>query len=193
MSLPKLAVFGDVIERLMNRGDLRPDTRERMAWQLWLITERAGTRAVDVGCNTGVLTLYMAQLGYDMTGVDQSEPALEVARRGAADSPSARCRYVKSDATDLPFGRDHFDWGICTECLEHLEKPVAALRELVRVVKPGGTVYVSTPRDGLIYDPTHCQVFSRERMTEVARAAGLTPVWDDHPAHPSFLFWSAKK
>lgn len=60
------------------------------------------------------------------------------------------------DITDIPVDTDTFDAVICTEVLEHLSEPVAALEELTRVLKPGGVMILSAPLGcGLHQEPHH--------------------------------------
>jgi SAM-dependent methyltransferase len=49
------------------------------------------------------------------------------------------------ELTAIPVGPDHYDGVICTQVLEHVREPVAVLRELHRVMKPGGTLWLTVP------------------------------------------------
>lgn len=95
---------------------------------------------LDVGCGTGVLAERMAGLGLQMTGVDPSEGMLEI-MRARTDTVTA----VHGSATDLPFATGSFDVVFTVAVMHHIADPDdvrAALAEMVRVVKPGGTIVI---------------------------------------------------
>lgn len=97
-------------------------------------------RLIDVGCGTGRLAGRLAEAGFEVTGVDGSEGMLGVMR---AEVPGVR--GIFGDATDLPFENDEFDVAVSVAVLHHLALPEAvasALREMVRVVRPGGRVVI---------------------------------------------------
>jgi ubiquinone/menaquinone biosynthesis C-methylase UbiE len=97
-----------------------------------------GARVVDVACGTGVLTRAVADaVGRDdwVAGVDCSEPMLEVARRRA---PCIDWRLAHAEC--LPFGDESFDAVVSQFGLMFFQDKVAALREMLRVVRPGGRI-----------------------------------------------------
>ena len=97
-------------------------------------------RVLDLGCGTGVLAGRLAELGYDVTGADPSEGMLEVMRERF---PAVRA--VRASGTGLPFGDGEFDLALSVATMHHIGDPAdvhAALREMARVVKPGGQVLV---------------------------------------------------
>jgi 2-polyprenyl-3-methyl-5-hydroxy-6-metoxy-1,4-benzoquinol methylase len=90
-----------------------------------------GRTALDVGCREGVQTRWLAERGYAVTSIDK-EP-----------------RFAGGIAVDLndgvPFASASFDLVWCSEVLEHLADPRAALAELRRVLRPGGVLLLTTP------------------------------------------------
>jgi ubiquinone/menaquinone biosynthesis C-methylase UbiE len=106
------------------------------ALQGCLIAElRPGRRVLDVGCGTGALARWVSAIepGVSATLVDAA-PAM-LAR---AHVPGAR--RVRADAARLPFADRSFDVVVCAWVLETLDEPERALRELLRVLVPGGAL-----------------------------------------------------
>ena len=101
---------------------------------------RSGQRVLDVACGTGILARTAAsRVGVDgeVTGVDLNQAMLTVASRVAPD-----LAWQQGDAGDLPFGAEEFDVVLCQASLMFFPDPVAALREMARVVDRSGTVGV---------------------------------------------------
>lgn len=83
-------------------------------------------------------------------GVDLSEADLRLAKRllgyqERAHEIKGRADFIAVDAQNLPFRDGVFDKIVCTEVLEHIPDDKAGIRELVRVLKPGGLIAVSVP------------------------------------------------
>jgi SAM-dependent methyltransferase len=106
----------------------------------------AGKLVCDYGCGPGYLTTELLDRGAAyVTGIDISEGEIEQARqRAIADGVADRCRHVVADAHDLAFEDDSFDLIVGDSILHHLDMEVA-LRELRRVLKPGGRAVFMEP------------------------------------------------
>ena len=105
----------------------------------------AGSRGLDVGCGIGSLTRPLVQaVGSDgrVAGIDLSGELLRDAHCAAAAADLRRqASYLRADMTRLPFGDGRFDWVWSVDCVGFAGvDPVPLLRELARVVRPGGTV-----------------------------------------------------
>ena len=101
----------------------------------------AGQRALDIACGTGVLTRELAARvapGGDVTGLDVNEGMLTVARRR---SPSITWEHGQAEA--LPFDEDRFDAVTCQFGLMFFRNRKQAVREMLRVLRPGGRVAVA--------------------------------------------------
>jgi SAM-dependent methyltransferase len=105
---------------------------------------RPGLSLLDVGCGPGNLTVDLAARVAPgaVVGVDRSEPVLDLARAEAAQAGATSVTFQAADAYALPFADGTFDVTHAHQVLQHLADPVAALRELRRVTKPGGVVAV---------------------------------------------------
>jgi demethylmenaquinone methyltransferase/2-methoxy-6-polyprenyl-1,4-benzoquinol methylase len=100
----------------------------------------AGGSALDVACGSGKLTALLSKFAGDggrVVGLDFSSQMLEVARR---DHPGIE--FLEGDALKLPFEDGRFDASTIAFGLRNLAEPVKGLREMLRVVKPGGKAVV---------------------------------------------------
>src|SRR4051812_33295521 len=102
-----------------------------------------GDRVLDVATGTGLVAAALVRrYGCSVVGLDQSESMLARARRRVASDPrlSARVTLVHGEAERLPFTDDEFDALTFTYLLRYVDDPAATMRELARVVKPGGRI-----------------------------------------------------
>lgn len=102
---------------------------------------RPAEELLDVGCGTGAMMRALSERvpGVVLTGVDPSRPMLDVARRrhpGAGDLREGRAEH-------LPFPDNRFDVVTSVSVLHYLRQPHAALREMARVLKPGGRLVLT--------------------------------------------------
>ncbi len=104
---------------------------------------RTSFKMLDVGCNPGAQARLWAELGHEVTGLDINEPLLEAAR-ARAQVEGLNIDFKLGTATQLPFEDASMDVCILLELLEHVSDWQACLNEAVRVVKPGGLLYLST-------------------------------------------------
>ncbi|GAA4853883.1 class I SAM-dependent methyltransferase [Saccharopolyspora rosea] len=103
---------------------------------------RPDTELLDIGCGPGTITLDFAELAGRVVGVDNVAEPLEIARAGAAERGLDDVEFAEADVYALPHADDSFDVVHAHQVLQHLTDPVAALREMRRVCRPGGLVAV---------------------------------------------------
>ncbi len=163
----------------------------------------AGDRLLDIGCGFGRHSYEALRRGATVVSSDFSMPELtEVdgtveAMRMAGELPSgASSSSCNADVTRLPFPDASFDRIIASEILEHIEDDVAALTELVRVLRPGGTFAATVPAalpericwklSDEYYAPKaeggHVRIYARNELAQRMSNAGLE-VTDQHRAH----------
>jgi demethylmenaquinone methyltransferase / 2-methoxy-6-polyprenyl-1,4-benzoquinol methylase len=100
-------------------------------------------RVLDVATGTGLVTLELVnRAGCEVVGLDQSEQMLAGARArlDAAPRLTDRVRFVRGEAERLPFADAEFDALTFTYLLRYVDDRVATMRELARVVRPGGRI-----------------------------------------------------
>jgi 2-polyprenyl-6-hydroxyphenyl methylase/3-demethylubiquinone-9 3-methyltransferase len=98
-----------------------------------------GASFLDVGCAAGSNTASFAAAGFEVTGVDLVPEFVALARESHPG-----IRFESSPAEVLPFPDDSFDNVVLLSVLEHVEDWRKSLAEAVRVLRPGGVLYVST-------------------------------------------------
>jgi len=111
------------------------------------------TKVIDVGCGAGRHSFEAYRRGADVVAFDRAESELRSvdtilrAMAEAGEVPAtASAKVVVGDALSLPYADETFDCVIASEILEHVPEDDAAIAELIRVLKVGGTLAVSVPR-----------------------------------------------
>ncbi len=140
---------------------------------------RRGATLLDVGCGPGTITADLARMIRPgrVTALEPSEQALEFARAEALRQGQQNIDFAVGDVHQPGFGDDSFDIVHAHQVLQHVPDPVGAIREMVRVCKPGGVV---AARDGdysgFTWFPADPALDSwRELYRRAARANGGEP------------------
>ena len=108
----------------------------------------SGSRGLDAGCGIGLQCLLLAEevgLSGHVTGLDISTEMLDYGRKMVKeDGVSERIGFQEGDVTNLPFDNNTFDWVWSVDCVGYGPwEPLPLLKELARVVKPGGIVAIA--------------------------------------------------
>lgn len=156
MSEPRIASTNDPAARLETAADRythghhesvlrshRWRTAENSAGFL-LPHLRPGQAVLDVGCGPGTITADLAALVAPgpVVGLDAAPDVIATAIAGTAERALPNLSFTTGDAYRLDLPDDRFDVVFAHQVLQHLSDPVAALRELRRVTRPGGIVAV---------------------------------------------------
>jgi SAM-dependent methyltransferase len=134
----------------------------------------ARARILDAGCGSGRNMVEFARHGA-VTGVELADASVELAReRGAGE-------VVAGSVLEMPFEADSFDLAASLDVIEHLEDDLAALRELRRVVAPGGSLLITVPAYQWLWSGHdevnhHFRRYTRRSLQRVAEQAGWQQV-----------------
>lgn len=119
---------------------------------------RQSDRILDVGCGTGFVSQFYPS--FDITGIDISDGMLE-------RNPYT---WKKAPAEAIPFGDNHFDFVVCRSLLHHLDDPAVGLREMVRVLKPGGKFSCWDPNHNVVYETVRHLLQPTERFSHLHKS-----------------------
>jgi len=140
-------VYSAIHERMSadeTAAGLRPTTREFIDTLRRCSIEPGGT-ALDAGCG-GTLSLSVACVEHGfrrVDAIDQSEASLHHARHVATRLGQSRISLCAGSVMRLPFADGAFDFVVCSGVAHHTQDPELVVRELQRVIRPGGLLYVS--------------------------------------------------
>ena len=98
-----------------------------------------GTHLLDIGCGEGFFLFNASRLGYAVKGVEPSQDAAAYARKEFGLDVEAK------PFEELRFPEDHFDVVTLWQVLEHMPYPLTVLKEIHRILKPGGMLVITTP------------------------------------------------
>jgi demethylmenaquinone methyltransferase/2-methoxy-6-polyprenyl-1,4-benzoquinol methylase len=149
----RAAKVGELFATIARRYDLINDIQSFGLHRIWkrrllrLAHPQPGERALDLCCGTGDLALALAKHDAEVTGLDFSEPMLQVARgkarrlKSKVQSPRS-VEFLCGDAQRIPFPENTFDILTIGYGLRNLADLDAGLRDMLRVTKPGGRLLV---------------------------------------------------
>jgi cyclopropane fatty-acyl-phospholipid synthase-like methyltransferase len=124
---------------------------------------QGGEKVLDVGCGIGNLSRYLKETcGSDLTCLDFSRWALDELKKEGFPT-------IFSKLPKIPLPDDSFDAAVATEVLEHLSRPEATIKQMKRVVRPGGKVIFSVPNDMLHphEELEHQNSFSKDSLSAI--------------------------
>ncbi|TQL68537.1 methyltransferase family protein [Nocardioides albertanoniae] len=170
---------------------------------------QAGERVLDMGAGGGRHAFEMYRRGADVIAFDQDADELAkvsewfFAMRDEVPA-GANAEIKEGDALSLPFGDGEFDRIVAAEILEHIPADIQAIEELVRVLRPGGTLAVSVPRwfpeivnwklsdDYHNNEGGHIRIYTREELVDKVTKRGLVYDGDDYAHGLHSPYWWLK-
>jgi len=173
----RVAPSYDRLNDLLSLGLHRLWKRQAVAW----LQVQPGQRLLDLCCGTGDLALVLAEQarpGGLVLGLDAATAPLELARRRAARQPWLPLEFRQGDALATGLGDGWADGAVMAYGLRNLSDPAAALRELRRLLRPGGRAAVldfNRPSDPAGSTATFQRLYLRRVVVPLARQAGLEP------------------
>lgn len=170
---------------------------------------RPGDTLLDLGCGFGRHAFEAARRGAAVVALDAGDDEVAGVRAtfgamldaGELDPATASGGAVQGDALHLPFPDASFDRVIASEVLEHIPDDVAAMTELERVLRPGGTMAVTVPRCGpelvnwILSDAYHdvpgghVRIYRRSTLRMRLSSTGLLPVGSHHAHGLHSPYW----
>jgi ubiquinone/menaquinone biosynthesis C-methylase UbiE len=149
-------VYGEETEKLLTGIGLKP-----------------GMHVADIGCGPGVVTCFMAgHIGGNglAVGIDSDTEQLKVAREESAAKGLHNIRFVKENVYSLGVGPDSFDLVYARSLISHLQQPLEAIKEMRRIIKPGGVLVCEDIDMTSIYSEPQTKEYLR--MVEIFEALG---------------------
>ena len=137
---------------------------------------------LDVGCFEGHFLWSARELGWQVTGTEISETAVNFARE------TWQLDVRLGALEEIRFENDQFDAVVLRDVIEHLPDPKHTLQEINRILRPGGALYVWTPnfdsltrllvgqRWGAVIFPWHLYYFTPSTLLQMSRTVGFTPI-----------------
>jgi len=183
----KEKLVNDWLNKVENSRKLVIDFKRR-------IGDPRGSKVLDAGCGNGGLAIAFAEAGAEVYGVDIEKELVDIAKLHAQHY-KVKPSFLVYDGDKLPFSNNTFFAAISASVLEHTKDPVAYLKEILRVLKPGGYLYLGLP-NRLWPKETHTLVWGITYLPKkfadlVLRALKRCPLSENNLHF--YTYWQIKK
>lgn len=140
---------------------------------------RGCKRILDAGCGNGRHCKYILRRADGDAHISACDLSQRMLKRASRRLKSTRINYLAADLTRLPYADAFFDAVVCGWVLEHLPDPRPGLKELTRILQPGGKLLLMTTEDTLAGSMSsnlwHCRTYNRRELRRACEECGL--VW----------------
>jgi 2-polyprenyl-3-methyl-5-hydroxy-6-metoxy-1,4-benzoquinol methylase len=202
--MPSNQELGDFYKQYYaNEKNKRNSSKKVRRWWRKLLPLKLLVRGgsfLDLGCNTGFAVEAARRLGFEATGYDLSNEAIELAR-----STYGQCAFNLGTASDASEKGLRYDAVLCAEMIEHLTELKAFSKAISILVKPGGVLYLTTPDAGRygnpkdllawkeVCPPEHLIYFGRKQVEQLLVSAGFRVLFFMPVFHKSSIRVLARK
>jgi ubiquinone/menaquinone biosynthesis C-methylase UbiE len=169
-----------------------PDLTERL---LTALGPAATGCILDLACGPGIVTAALAHRAREVVAFDLTPEMLDKAQQRCGQAGLENVRFQQGQAERLPFAPASFDAVVTRLSIHHFADPAIVLAEMVRVVRPQGTIVIADVLSSddaqeaelhnaleILRDPSHVRMVSRQQMLSLLHSSGLTIVseatWD---------------
>jgi SAM-dependent methyltransferase len=165
-----------------NTSEMKCATARQYLAELARYSGAPSGRLLEVGCGEGDFLSEAEAAGYDVTGVEYSAAAC-----ATAGKRMQRGRVLQGELADANLPESHFDVCVLNDVIEHVRDPLAFLREVRRVLRPGGALFIATPdlnswsarmmkERWMEWKPEHLTYFNRDNIQTALLKAGFQDV-----------------
>jgi 2-polyprenyl-3-methyl-5-hydroxy-6-metoxy-1,4-benzoquinol methylase len=165
----------DLVAHLEDLSTTHQDDFRASSLAVRLFRHNVGSRVLDAGCGTGLLSLELLRRGCDVTAVDHEPSMVAVSTRTFARGgfPGVAARRLSLENLG-ELGRAAFDTVYCCDVVEHVADDRRAMAELVDLVRPGGRLVVTVPAWQFLYGERdvrmgHFRRYGKRQLTELVR------------------------
>jgi ubiquinone/menaquinone biosynthesis C-methylase UbiE len=138
---------------------------------------RGCKRILDAGCGSGRHCKHLLRRSDSDAGLFAFDLSQRMLTRARRRFKSGRINFLAADLTRLPFADAYFDAIVCGWVLEHLPDPRPGLRELTRILQPGGKLLLMTTEDTVVGAMSsnlwHCRTYNRRELRKSCEESGL--------------------
>ncbi|MCS7197920.1 MAG: methyltransferase domain-containing protein [Candidatus Bipolaricaulota bacterium] len=168
------------------RRQLSPYERAMLEQIAQLAQVGPADRVLDVACGTGLVSFVLAPYAREVVGIDISPGMLAKAREIRHRREVRNVHFVLGEAEHMPFKDGEFDVVVCRLAIHHFPQPERELREMVRVLKPGGRLVISDTvssedeREARLHnalerlrDPSHARMLAPTELVHLIERIGV--------------------
>jgi len=156
--------------------------RTNKLYALSCIPKSGTLKVIDIGCGTGMNSQVIRSYGHSVIGIDISESAINKYVAKGFEG------YTMDIEKSISFSPNSFDLAFCSEVIEHCTNPLFVLKDIFRILKPGGKLVLSTPNSAFwayrlfsllgytvseLQHPKHFSFFSKRSLNCIINESGF--------------------